>query len=333
MIQLDKCPSTLDLNHETFSPKALRHLFSGKKVSHVLKFSKIEGLQSNLVDNRTKISISGVQEKYSLKLDKNKLVLTKSHGTYILKLISNGLHNAEFLPANEHLTMQLASQVYKLDVAKNGLVFFEDGTPAYITKRFDVREDGTKALKEDFASLLQRNNRQGEHFKYAGSYYDMALAIDQYIGANIQVKENLFKLIIFNYLFSNGDAHLKNFSVIDYLQDGLYQLAPAYDLVCTRLHIDDGDFALDDNLYENDFDHPSYATYGFHAYDDFYDFGLKIGLKEVRIRRFLDLFLSKTDDVKAMVAKSFLSEVLQDKYVALYTDKLRRLQLSLSGRI
>lgn len=333
MIQLDKCPSTLDLSHVTYSHKALRHLFNGKKVSHILKFSKIESLESNLVDNRAKISISGVQEKYSLKLEKNELVLTKSHGTYILKPISNGLQNAEFLPANEHLTMQLASQVYKLEVAKNGLVFFEDGTPAYITKRFDVREDGTKALKEDFASLLQRNNIQGEHFKYAGSYYDMALAIDQYIGANIQVKENLFKLIIFNYLFNNGDAHLKNFSVIDYLQDGLYQLAPAYDLVCTRLHIDDGDFALSDNLYENDFDHPSYATYGFHAYDDFYDFGLKIGLKEVRIRKFLDLFLSKTNDVKAMVVKSFLSEVLQDKYVALYTDKLRRLQLSLSGRI
>jgi len=47
--------------------------------------------------------------------------------------------------------------------------------------------------------------------------------------------------LIFNYLISNGDAHLKNFSVIDYEQNGIYQLAPAYDLLCTKLHIDDGD--------------------------------------------------------------------------------------------
>ena len=57
----------------------------------------------------------------------------------------------------------------------------------------------------------------------------------------------LFKLLVFNYLFSNGDAHLKNFSIVE-TPLGDYRLSPAYDLLNTRIHVDDNDFALDDGL-------------------------------------------------------------------------------------
>jgi serine/threonine-protein kinase HipA len=143
-------------------------------------------------------------------------------------------------------------------------------------------------------------------------------------------KENLFKLCVFNYLFSNGDAHLKNFSVIDYHQDGQYQLAPAYDLLCTRLHVEDGDFALEDRLYEGDYKHQSFAHYGFHGYTDFYDFGIKIGLVPKRISQFLQLFLSKQIEVETLVGRSFLSEELKKLYLKLYYDKLKRLETVLS---
>jgi len=338
MIQLNKCPSTLDLGYTAYSPRALRHLFDGKKVSHLLQFSRVSGFKDANVDllktTRTRISISGVQEKYSLKLEKRIFYPTEEHGNYILKPIpKDDLENLDFMPANEHLTMQIASQVYKLNVAKNGLIYFSDEEPAYITKRFDVREDGSKALKEDFASLLQKNYAQGNTFKYTGSYLDMVYAIDMHLGTATLAKESLFKLIVFNYLFSNGDAHLKNFSVIDYEQDGYYTLAPAYDLICTRLHIDDGDFALDNNLYDKDYEHPSFATFGFHAYDDFFDFGLKIGLMESRVKKALALFMSKTAMVEDFVARSFLSDELKIKYLHYYQDKLKRLNLSLSNKI
>ena len=43
---------------------------------------------------------------------------------------------------------------------------------------------------------------------------------------------------------SNGDQHLKNFSMLDH-SEGLRRLAPAYDLICTRLPIpSDRDLAL-----------------------------------------------------------------------------------------
>ncbi len=335
MIELNICPSTLQDGYASYSPKALRHLFAGKKVSHALKYVVTDAKKEQrklLTENRTRISISGVQEKFSMRLEKKELVLTDKMGEYILKPIPTDLDNVEFVPANEHVTMQIASQVYKLDVAKNGIIFFEDGEPAYITKRFDIMPDGNRCLIEDFASLLQKTseNKSNKNFKYESSYLEIAKAIDIFLPSALIAKENLFKLCVFNYLFSNGDAHLKNFSVIDYLQDGQYQLAPAYDLLCTRLHVDDGDFALEDRLYEDDYKHPSFSIYGFHGYTDFYDFGIKMGLVPKRITQFLALFLSKINEVEALVTKCFLSEDLKELYLQYYHDKLKRLSTSLA---
>lgn len=39
--------------------------------------------------------------------------------------------------------MQLAAQVFDVRTAANGLGFLPDGTPAYLTRRFDRRDDGT----------------------------------------------------------------------------------------------------------------------------------------------------------------------------------------------
>lgn len=327
--KIEKCPITLADGYNTYSNKGLRQLFDGKKVAHILPYY-IDGAKKEqrklLNENRIRISISGVQEKFSFRQIKNKLTLSESNGTHILKPIPTELDNVHFVPANEHLTMQIAHQIYKLPTAKNGLIFFTDLEPAYITRRFDVRPDGTRCLKEDFASLLEKSAEDGDkNFKYNASYYDIALAIDKYLPTNITSKEALFQLVVFNYLFSNGDAHLKNFSVIDYLQDGFYQLAPAYDLLCTRLHIDDSDFALSDGLYPKDYEHPSFAHFGFYAYQDFFDFGLKMGLVPKRIERFMNNFLSHEDEVKAIVARSFLSEEMQVLYLKYYTDKLLRL--------
>lgn len=57
----------------------------------------------------------------------------------------------------------------------------------------------------------------------------------------------LFQLILFNYLFSNGDAHFKNFSLVETAL-GDYKLSPAYDLLNSCIHIMDRDFVLDDGL-------------------------------------------------------------------------------------
>lgn len=55
------------------------------------------------------------------------------------------------------------------------------------------------------------------------------------------------KLLIFNYLFSNGDTHFKNYSLIE-TSMGDFKLSPAYDLLNRSIHIEDKDFALEDGL-------------------------------------------------------------------------------------
>jgi serine/threonine-protein kinase HipA len=62
--------------------------------------------------------------------------------------------------------MQIASQVYGIKTAANGLCFTPKGRIVYITKRFDVLPDRTKLLMEDFASVIGRNEKQdGKDFK------------------------------------------------------------------------------------------------------------------------------------------------------------------------
>jgi serine/threonine-protein kinase HipA len=89
-----------------------------------------------------------------------RLTEEKEQGTYILKPKPHGLRKTSMAPANEHLTMQIANQVYKINTAENGLVFFSNGEPAYITKRFDIGDSGIKLAKEDFASLARKNRRK-----------------------------------------------------------------------------------------------------------------------------------------------------------------------------
>lgn len=81
---------------------------------------------------------------------------------------------------------------------------------------------------------------------YDGCYEDIAIAIRKYIPAWPVAMEEFFRLLVFNYIYGNGDAHLKNFSIMKYGDD--YRLAPAYDLLNTSIHIDGDDFGLNGGL-------------------------------------------------------------------------------------
>jgi len=52
----------------------------------------------------------------------------------------------------------------------------------------------------------------GEHYKYAGNYLELFELMKAHLPAYKLEAPKLFKLLVFNYLFSNGDAHFKNFS-------------------------------------------------------------------------------------------------------------------------
>ena len=244
------CPGTLAEGFDTYSPACLRRMFEGKRVSHILPYDspKTGDTAAEVFwENRRRISISGVQEKVSMVLEKNQLRLTHvgEAGTYILKPIPKDVKRPDMVPANEHLTMQIARQVYDIQTADNALIFFPDGQPAYLTKRFDAKPDGKRRGKEDFATLSGRtSDSAGPDFKYRSSYEEAGLLLRRYVPAWRLEVEKYFSLVVFNYLFSNGDAHLKNFSLLE-TAGGDYVLSPAYDLLNTHLHVDDSAFALE----------------------------------------------------------------------------------------
>ncbi|HEV7645197.1 MAG TPA: HipA domain-containing protein [Pyrinomonadaceae bacterium] len=325
MPEINVCPGILAKGFSTYSPMALRALFDRRKVSHVLPFaSRVSEESAELfIQNRKRISISGVQEKLSLVLEKNKLRLTKlyEHGTYILKPTPRDVKNVTQVPANEHLTMQIARQVYSMETAANAIIFFEDGEPAYITRRFDAKPDGTRWGKEDFASLAGKSaDNAGDNFKYESSYEEMGLLIRKFVPSwQIEI-EKFFNLVVFNFLFMNGDAHLKNFSLLE-TADGDYRLAPAYDLMNTRLHIDDQHFAFEKELFEDDFRSVKYQS-GLHpAKEDFIEFGRRVGVKEERIEVLLTPFLSRQESVETLTNRSFLDEKMKRGYLHLYQQQ------------
>jgi serine/threonine-protein kinase HipA len=321
-----KCYGCYKENVKGYCSSCLKKLFDGKKVSHVLPVDTPKADNLPEYHERTKrLSISGVQLKYSLRLEKKELLLTEKGGQYILKPIhpTTLIIMQDQAPENEHLTMQIASQLFKIPVAENALIYFKDGAPAYITRRFDVNPDGSKHLQEDFAQISGKTRKKdGENFKYDGTYEDIGMLIREKVGASLPVLESFFRLVLFNYIFSNGDAHLKNFSLIQ-TEFGDYTLTKAYDLMCTVLHMPkESDTALD--LYKGDIESDFYQQFGYLGRPNFEELANRLGLLPVRRTRIIDALLARHNEVSAMIEHSFLDDITKEKYKNYYSDKLKR---------
>lgn len=331
-MKLTHCPSTLAEGYETYSSVALRNLFAGKKVSHILPYDspeKNEEDNEKFIENIEHISISGVQDKEVCLVDKGKIRLSQKgeRSTHILKPIPlSRLRRVKEIPANENLTMQIASQVYGIETAANGLCFFQTDEPAYITKRFDIGVGGIKLRKEDFSSLagLMPANG-GSNYKYEYSYEELAGLIQRYIPAwRIEI-EKFFKIVLFNFLFSNGDAHLKNFSVLE-TSRGDFRLAPAYDLLNTHLHVDDSDFALSRGLFREG-DKSEFLKFNGKANGrSFEEFGKRIGVNEKRVVEILTQFTTQYPLTEQLIEASFLLPDTKKTYLAEYRQRRNRLK-------
>lgn len=321
---LTYCPSTLAEGHSSYSRSANQRLFSNHKVQHVLPYdspaSSVEN-SVNFFENRTIMSISGVQEKFSLVMEKNKLRLAQAgeRGDYLLKPIPTLGKNRHWMPANEHLTMQIAKQVFQIDTAENGIVFFQNGEMAYLTKRFDRDEAGLKRGKEDFAVLANRTPQtHGANYKYEGNYLELFQIMQQYVPAYATEAAKLLKIILFNFLFSNGDAHLKKFSLIE-TTDGDFVLSPAYDLLNTEMHQAEIDFALQGGLYPK-------SQYQGKLLNQFQQLGKLANIPEKMVELLLTQMLANSSDIERLIRSSFLDESAQKYYYQAYQGRLKRLK-------
>lgn len=306
-----------------------KDLFDGVAVSPIIDIDfESERYRQQVMENMNNMSISGVQEKFSAVVDEGKIRLSHEgeQATHILKPapFNLSLSTRKQIPANEHLTMQIAAQVYGIRTACNGLCFSRSGQPVYITKRFDVNHGVKDCTQEDFATVLQMSEEGNDsNFKYHGDYAQIADAIRMIIPAWMPQMEQFFKMVVFDYLFGNEDAHMKNFSLIN--RGGEYFLAPAYDLINTCIHIQSGsDLGLMGGLSPDIVKSEVYERTGHPCRMDFECFAERIGLPRRRADKVLDMYEEIPPETYALIDSSFLNDKMKRSYKRVIEERKSR---------
>jgi len=200
-------------------------------------------------DRENKFSLAGIQMKFSMKEKDGRYNLTKNGelGDWIIKTPST---RHKHVPLNEYTAMSLAAlagvdipdiklvELNKLDNLPH--INLPDEKLAFAIKRFD-REDNTRIHMEDFAQVLVKY----PHKKYdSANYEQIGKVIYNFSGDGLSDAQQLARRLLVNILLANGDAHLKNWSLL-YQDQVMPRLSPAYDIVTTSVYIDnETQFAL-----------------------------------------------------------------------------------------
>ncbi|MCQ2309007.1 MAG: HipA domain-containing protein [Bacteroidales bacterium] len=225
------CYKELNDNEMDFHPSCAAKIF-GTKIPPVLPYSRSE--ISKLAEQvlRSQTTVTGVQAKLSLDLEKDKESRTQRFtivglwGRFILKPQADFYQH---LPELEDVTMHLA-ELSGIKVVPHSLIRFPDGELCYITRRIDRTSTGEKIQMEDFCQLSEKLTE----YKYKGSYEQIAKLIKKYSDSPYLDLANFWEIVVFSFVIGNSDMHLKNFSLFEN-SDGKYSLTPAYDLISTKL--------------------------------------------------------------------------------------------------
>lgn len=262
------------------------------------------------------IAVTGVQPKLSLTFEKNvqqgvhRLTLVGLWGNYLLKPPT-----AQYpeLVENEHASMRLA-QIFGIRTVPFSLIRLKTGELAYLTRRID-REKQKKLALEDMCQLTERLTE----YKYRGSVEQIAKVIRDY-SSNPGLDLAYFtELVIFSWLIGNADMHLKNYSLLTN-HDGIVGLAPAYDLVATKLIIpqDTEETALTINGKKSRI-----------KMKDFEAFSDTIQLPRKSLENIFERFKNKLPAALIELEQSFLSKDAKLAYKEFILTQMKRLELGL----
>lgn len=216
-----------DICGDTLDEKAGYHAACLRRLFGIPTLPTIELKQSDVLTKAQemagRLSISGVQPKLSISRKGSRLIPVVEGGQFILKPQTEQF---PALPQNENLCMTIAG-LLGINIPPHGLFDLQDGVPTYLVRRFDRTKDGGKLRCEDFVQIL------GEDDKYSGSLEQVGKKIwevSSVPGLDVQL---FFERVLLNFLLGNGDAHLKNFSMLE-TDAGELRLSPAYDIVCSK---------------------------------------------------------------------------------------------------
>ena len=196
-----------------------------------------------------KFSLAGVQMKLSMKEKEGRYNLVGGNelGDWIIKTPST-LHRE--VPLNEFTAMNLAAlagveipEIRLVERAQLGglpPIHLPEENFVFAIKRFD-RQSGDRVHMEDFAQVLMKY----AHDKYnAANYEQIGKIIYQYSGDTLADIQQFARRLLVNILLANGDAHLKNWSLL-YSDRVTARRSPAYDIVTTSVYVEgERQFAL-----------------------------------------------------------------------------------------
>ena len=298
------CYKELEPGEVDFHKSCCRKFF-GTTTAPALDYSRkeMDELAAQVIKSQT--TLTGVQPKLSLNLDKHKdsqkLTIVGLWGGYIFKPQTERF---AMLPENEDLTMHLA-EIAKLKIVPHTLIRMKDGSIGYLTKRIDRTKKGEKIAMEDMCQLTER---QTEH-KCRSSYEQIGKAIRKYSAYPQLDMVDFLELLYFSWLTGNNDMHLKNFSL--YLPAGEPVLTPAYDLLNAAISnlADDEELALNLNGKKK------------HLKDsDFVAAFRTCAVPEIVFNRIKKKYLDLLPKFEEEIQRSFLS----DEFKASYIDLLHR---------
>ncbi|GHE21790.1 type II toxin-antitoxin system HipA family toxin [Halomonas urumqiensis] len=196
-------------------------------------------------------SLAGVQMKFSMRERDGRFHFghADEFGDWIVKTPSTRHRR---VPENEATTMWMA-QSAGVEIPEIRLIPLNalEGLPAinlpdehlaYAIRRFD-REGGQRIHAEDMAQVLFRY----PHEKYDGPNYEqIGRLLREFTTDGLDNVQAFARRLLVDILLANGDAHLKNWSLI-YPDQRTPRLAPAYDIVNTLAYLE-GDHRLALNL-------------------------------------------------------------------------------------
>lgn len=273
----------------------------GERLADLLAARGTRELFARLVEDYVMRSgISGVQPKVLVPERDRMMVEHKAVLPTSDLIVKSGLDQFPGLSINEYVCM---TAVKRAGVPVPEFFLSDDGE-LFIMRRFDRPPDGRILGFEDILTLATWGTDQ----KYKGSYELVRRMLRLYCSPQRadQAVRQLFDMVVLSCLLGNGDAHLKNFGVLYDRISGEVSMAPAYDIVCTRVYIAEDNLAL--NLDGN----KSF----FASRQGLLEFGMTSGMTradiDTRIIELAKIVLQTLDDLAPLVAKvSGMREIVE----------------------
>jgi len=185
-----------------------------------------------------RLSLAGAQAKFGLYKTNDKWYATEGLAptTHIIKPASIRFDS---LLANEFFMMQLA-QACGLPTASTEIIS-TGSTHALAVERFDRLRKGEQIIRlaqEDFCQALAVMSHKKYEAEGGPGLADLFQTTLLHTSKPRRDILCLLRLVLFNYLIGNCDAHAKNFSLIRACPSDTLELAPGYDLISTTYYGD-----------------------------------------------------------------------------------------------